>query len=482
MNRRELLRGLGVASTSALVTAFGCGGADRHARAPSVTGAEASGEVRTWLREAVSRLGGMFSVVHALAVTRQRTTGALDVLGTGVARERRDGVVLVVRARDGSWREQVSSELTEAGVTAAVTALVGSSKKRATFQLPAPPRAPAVPPLLVDAELRDRLASITASDKRDGRIVYAATSLDVDDSHVWSIGPGHDREQRLVRIRARVLRAAWNGTRPVVSESERAWIGGIDDDRLSPAEIARTTELALELMTPGTLDDKVRTVLLDPSVTATLIDGGVRAMLTTRAARRPEVQRRVGASKVAAPLVTLVDDPTAPRAYGGFLFDDEGELGMPVTLLQGGRIVGALVDHAGGGHGRGRRPGHVGAVEPMPSHLRLAAGTAHHATLLDDGVTLEGGTHATVDPSTGRVVLGAARAREVKGGKFTGRVYADIELVGELADLLGATQAISSDTGTFAVRDEIDGEPTWRSIEAPWVRMTGLVRARRRSS
>jgi predicted Zn-dependent protease len=245
--------------------------------------------------------------------------------------------------------------------------------------------------------------------------------------------------------------------------------------------IAGATQTALEPMTPGALDDAVRELVLDPSVSASLVDAGTRALLTSAAARRVEVAKRIVIGQGgAAPLLTLVDDPTTRGAYGGFQFDDEGEPAAPVTLIEGGRVAAVLADRAGGGRGRGRRPGHVGVVEPGPSHLRLAHGDAPHESLRSDGVILEGGIGAVIDPSTNRIVIGAARARETKAGKLTGRVYADVELVGDLGALLGGVTGVAQEVGVTAYRDEVDGEPRWRSIEAPYLRTRGLVRSRRR--
>ncbi len=478
LSRRELLAGLGVASASTLLWA--CSGAQQTAK-PARTAASTSGEVRTWLREAVARLAAAYPVVHALAVTRRRTTAAIDVLGAGIGRARRDGVVLSVRDREGIWREQVTSDLTQVGIAAAIRALVGPSSNKLALHLGSPPPAPDEPPRFADAELRDRVEEMTRLDKLDSRVVYAAAMIDIDDSVVWSITPASDREQRLVRVRKHVLRAAWNGTRPVVSEAGRAWIGGLDDQELDAELVGKTTQHALELMTPGSFEEQERTLLLDPSVTASLIDAGTRSLLTAAASRRPEVHRAFGiGATVASPLVTLVDDPTVRGAYGGFEFDDEGEAAVPITLIAAGQLSAVLSDRASGGRGRGRRPGHVGTIESWPSHLRVSPGTLGHAALQEDGFLLEGGGNANVDPATARVVISAARARELHHGQQTGRVYGDVELVGELPVLLGTVSGVSADTTALAYRDERDGEPRWRSIDAPWLRMKGVVRVRRR--
>jgi predicted Zn-dependent protease len=475
-HRREVLGALGVGSASTLLWAFGCGGqVPTTRRAPQV-----SGEVRTWLQDAVARLASTYPTVHALAVSRRRTTAALDVLGASFARLRSDGAVLTVRDRDGAWREHVTSELTGPGVDTAVNAL-GGSRRRKPVELGRPPTVPEEPPRLDDRDLRRRLERLLQGDAGlSSRIVYAAALIDIDDATVWSVAPGRDLEQRLVRIRRAATRAAWNGARPAVGNVEHAWSGWLDDQPLGAGDLAAASEAALELMTPGSLDDGERAVVLDPSVVAVLLDAAVRGLLTSAATRRPEVAQRAALdARLASPLVTLVDDPTAAGAYGRFAFDDEGEPAAPITLVEAGRIAAHLTDHAGGGAGRGRRPGHLARVEPSPSHLQLVPGTVLPGALYGDGLALEGGLGATLDPASDRIRVACARARELKAGSPTGRVYADIELVGSLTAVLSAIDGVAQPASSFAVRADSDREPTWRSISTPALRTRGVVRARR---
>lgn len=473
-HRREVLGAFGVASASTLLGAFGCGPhAPAIRRAPQV-----SGEVRTWLHDAVARLASTYPTVHALAVSRHRTTAALDVLGSGIARLRSDGAVLTVRGRDGAWREHVTSELTASGVDTAVKAL-GASGQRKSLDFGRAPATPDEPPRIDDRDLHHRALLLLESDPHlSSRIAYAAALIDIDDAVVWSVAPGRDLEQRLVRIRQAATRAAWNGTRPVVREIEHAWAGWLDDRPLTPDDLTATGRAALELMTPGSFDDGERAVVLDPSVAAIVFDAAVRGLLTS-AARRPDLAAPGAASPLASPLVTLVDDPTIPGAYGGFAFDDEGEPAAPITVLDAGRVATYLADHAGGGTGRGRRPGHLARVEPSSSHLRLVPGTLDTTQLYSDGLVLEGGLGATFDPATDRIRVACARARELKHGNTTGRIHADVELVGSLTTLLSAVDAIARDPGSFALRGPSEHEPRWRSISTPALRTRGLVRARR---
>ena len=151
-------------------------------------------------------------------------------------------------------------------------------------------------------------------------------------------------------------------------------------------------------------------------------------------------------------------------------------------------MVGRLADRAAvaarhaATAGRGRRAGHLGELAPSPSHLQLAPGTVPRPQLFEQGWLLEGRVETVLDPSSGRLVVSVARARELARGSHTGRVFADVELVGDLGGLLASIRGIGDDGHTTIFRDDRGGDPRWRSITAPSVRARGLLRARQRST
>jgi predicted Zn-dependent protease len=471
-----VLGALGVASAHTLLWTLGC----HHPRPVREPTELRGGEVRTWLHDAVARLAGAgLAEPHALAVTRRRTTAAIDVLGAAVQRARCDGVVLSVRDRDGARREQVTADLSEAGVAAAARALAGAAKPaRVESGYPqvwsGPGDEPSDPELLAQLEALGKLDSALSS-----RIVYRAELVDIDDANVWSLAAGHDREQRLVRVRQSALRVAWNGTRPLVGEAVHAWLGAPGAEALTRDELETATRATLAVSTPAVFEDGEHAVVLEPAVVAHLIDATVHTLLTAEAARRPEVARRAAiGAKLAAAGVTIVDDATAGGrydAYGAHRFDDTGALAAPLTLIDRGQVAARIAAT--------RRPGHVGTLEAAASHLRVIPGNAGQAALLaGDGYVVEAPASASVDAASGRVVIHVSRARELRGGQPSGRAFADLEIVGDITALLGSIAAVSGQSQVVAVRDEIAGRPRWRSLEVPWLRTKALVRTRRRAS
>lgn len=467
-DRREFLAALGVGSASSLLFAFGCAKV-----APPRAPAQRTADVRGWLHDAVGKLAAVYPAVHALAVTRMRTTAAIDVAGIGVSRARRDGVVLSVRDAKGAWREHVTANLSRGGIDAAVRVL-GGARRANKLDLPVPP-----PPLelrdIDEQELKNRVGATQRGDlsAASSRIVYAAALIDIDDIDVWSVSPAHDRQHRARRIRNRATRAAWAGNRPQIDEVETGWVGNLGDasSLLTDDDVIGAATNALQQLTPGQPTSGEANVVLEPRVVASVIDVAVRGLLTPSAMRRPEVARRLGSGATLSPLLSLTDDPLVPGAYGSIAFDDEGELATAVPLLDAGKVVGRLA--------RPVRPGHVGALDVAPSNLVLAPGTLARAQLMSDGWLLEGRVSVAYDPASDRIVVTVARARELKNGSDTGRVYANVELAGELATLLARVDGVASETRTVIAREDIAGEPRWRTITAPWLRTRGVVRAGR---
>lgn len=470
-DRREFLAAIGGAAGTSLLFAFGCGVPSARVRAP----AQLAADVRTWLRDAVSRLAAVFPTVHAQAVSRRRITGAYDVLGMGIAIEQRDGIVLTVRDDKGVWHEQVTSDLTQAGILTAVRAIGGTSQRRA-IDFPAAAEAPPELRVIGDIEMKNRLGAIQRADKvTSSRIVYSAALIDVDDVDVWSVAPTHDRHTRVRRILQRATRAAWNGARPVVEHAERGWTGDLDDRgrALTEADVTAASTRVLQALTPGQFPQATgaTAVILEPALVAQIADVVVRELLSDPASRRPEVLKRTN-GVLASSSITLVDDPTEVGTYGSLPISDAGEPTAIVTLIdQGQPSPQTLV--------RERRAGHIGELHVAPTHLRIASGTLTQPALLEDGWWLEGRVSVAYDAASDRVVLAVARARELKGGSTTGRVFSDVELAGSLTELLKAVDAVTADTETTILREEVADEPRWRSITAPWWRTKGVVRPRR---
>lgn len=486
IDRRELLRFLGATAAASALGSIGCGGRQR------ASAAAVDWDVHGVLRDAVARIRGRFVAASGWMATRERTSviAGSDARGTS----RRFTATVVLRARDGQGRtlERVLGDATgdairdAAGELAALGGAGGGTLDpgQAVSHVKVIGRDPAgVPVARWLATLDDTLRRAEAVGS--SRIVWRAAHAVIDDEHSSFIGDGVDVSQRVVRVRSGLTLVAWSGTRPMIGEVGVARNAGLDGLALDDVQIGRATERALELLTPGEPPTGESAVGLDPSVTAALVAAGAGEVLTAARWARPDLAARalLGA-RIAAPEITVADDPTA-AGFGGYRVDDEGWPATRTVLIDAGTLTGVLADEAGAAHtglprtGNGRRGHGGGAIAARPSDLFVAAGTgADLLAAIGDGLLIEDADGATVDLASWRVTVRARRARKVSAGKLSGHAWTDVEVRGALPALLGGVIAIGDALETHPVGGD-DGAPPV-SVTAPGVVTRAEIVPRRR--
>jgi len=170
------------------------------------------------------------------------------------------------------------------------------------------------------------------------------------------------------------------------------------------------------------------TVVLDPSIAATFL-GLVGGTLSGEAVLkgRSLFADRIG-EEVAAPAVTLVEDPTDADAWGAANYDGEGLATRPVALIENGVLQGYLYDtysarRAGtASTGSGVRGGFKGTPGVGFRALRLTPGSQSAADVIrgvDDGVLVQSvsGLHSGVNPVSGDFSVGATGIR-IRNGEL----------------------------------------------------------------
>jgi TldD protein len=157
---------------------------------------------------------------------------------------------------------------------------------------------------------------------------------------------------------------------------------------------------------------------------------------------------------VASKIVSLLDDPSIEGARGSYPFDDEGMLAEPTRIIEEGVFVRPLTDLASATFlGTGRSPnGRAQAwdrkVYPRMSNTFFANGTSDPAEILAslaDGLYLEGFRNGIEDPQGWGIQFTVRMAREVKGGKPTGRVFAPVSVTGYVPEILSNITMVGND-------------------------------------
>ena len=186
------------------------------------------------------------------------------------------------------------------------------------------------------------------------------------------------------------------------------------------------SERATRLLGATKPASKRTTVVLDPMVTAQFL-GVISSTLNGEAVvkGRSLFAERLG-DEVAAPLVTLIDDPTNPRAYSSTDVDGEGLAARRNVLIQDG-VLKQFVHNSYSARragtvstGNATRGGFAGTPGVGCLAMSLVPGTRSQAELvsdIDDGLLVQSvqGLHSGVNPVSGDFSTGAAGLLIVNG-------------------------------------------------------------------
>lgn len=196
------------------------------------------------------------------------------------------------------------------------------------------------------------------------------------------------------------------------------------------------------------------TVVFEPRVTATLLsliagtlDG--EAVLKGRSL----FAERLGES-VASPLLTLVDDPTDPDAYGATAYDAEGLATRSNVLVDGGVLRQFLYNTYSA-----RRAGTVSTASAVRAGFKSAPGTGARALsvapgtsgpediyrMVGDGLLVQSvsGLHSGVNPVSGDFSVGAEGVL-IEGGAL-GRPVRELTIASTLQRMLSGILAVGDD-------------------------------------
>ncbi len=295
--------------------------------------------------------------------------------------------------------------------------------------------------------LRDDVA------KRDPRICAVAVGYNEARERKLFAGDGKDYAQEVSRCTLSLVVFVAKDGETRQSYAVRGWTGGFEDARLPEKEIAEAVEVAVQLLSAKRIEPGTYDVVASPEVAGLVahesFGHGVELdmFVRGRAKAKEYYGRRVGTG-----MVNLSDDPTVPGAYGSYFFDDEGQIATPTRVLREGVLVSGLADRVSAcalGYARtanGRRESFRNKTYARMSNTFIERGDATFEGLLaacGDGVYLDRGGAGMEDPKGWGTQVECAVAREVRGGRLTGVVYAPVVLTGYLPDLLGSVRGVS---------------------------------------
>ena len=163
---------------------------------------------------------------------------------------------------------------------------------------------------------------------------------------------------------------------------------------------------------------------------------------------------------VASPLVTMHDGAATPgRSSATFFFDDEGTIAQDTIVIDKGILKGGICDAKAAMSlgvkptGNGRRESYSHKAYTRMTNTYFEAGNDKLEDMIasiDYGFMIVGVGSGMEDPKNWGIQCLANMAREIKDGKFTGKVYGPVTMTGYVPDLLKSISMMSEEV-------ELDG-------------------------
>lgn len=167
--------------------------------------------------------------------------------------------------------------------------------------------------------------------------------------------------------------------------------------------------------------------------------------------KRAQAEAFIG-KQIAAPMVTMHDTASAVSQTGSFFFDDEGTLSGDTVIIKDGVLAAGMCDFLSAKRlgarptGNGRRESFERKAYARMTNTYFEGGKDRVEDMIasiEHGFLLESCSSGMEDPKNWGIQLMVDMAREIEGGKLTGRVFSPVVLTGYVPDLLKSISMMS---------------------------------------
>lgn len=230
---------------------------------------------------------------------------------------------------------------------------------------------------------------------------------------------------------------------------------GFEVTELSDEELEKLKQSALALLTAERIEPGFHDCITAPSVSGTIAHEafGHGVELDMFLKRRARAQDYVG-HQVGSPLVNMLDDPTWSGGHGTYFVDDEGQPATPTYIIKDGVLQRGLSDLYSASllkvprSANGRRESYQRKTYVRMSNTFFERGESDVQDMIggvDYGIYCEHASSGMEDPKGWGIQVTCHYAHEVRGGKFTGRVFAPVGITGYVPDVLTSISAVGND-------------------------------------
>ncbi|HDD60385.1 MAG: TldD/PmbA family protein [Thermoplasmata archaeon] len=214
-------------------------------------------------------------------------------------------------------------------------------------------------------------------------------------------------------------------------------------------------EIARRLLKAGPAPSGELPVVTDPELTGVFVHEAIGHATEADTVLEGEsvLEGRLG-EMLGSEIVTIIDDPSIPGAFGSFTFDDEGVRGRRKALIEKGilrefihtRETAGMMGMEPNGGARAES-GHVKPLVRM-SNTILLGGEHTFEELIEDiklGIYAKGTRGGQVDPARGTFQFNAQEAYLVEKGEIT-KPLKDVSLSGSILETLKLIDALEKES------------------------------------
>jgi TldD protein len=287
----------------------------------------------------------------------------------------------------------------------------------------------------------------------DEKILDCTANCRFQQYHKLFLSSNKDMEQNVLWTTGSLVVMASRGEEIKYNFKGYSGLGGtelLDAMEHGIKEVASTTLELLdsEPMKPGEYD-----CICTPEVTGMIVHEafghGVEMDMFVK--KRALAEKYIG-EYVASPLITMHDGAAAAKETATYLFDDEGVPAQDTIVIEKGILKRGISDSQSAMYlntkptGNGRRESYERKAYTRMTNTYFEAGTDKLEDMIasiEYGFLLENANSGMEDPKNWGIQAMVNIAREIKDGKFTGKIFSPIVLTGYVPDLLKSISMVS---------------------------------------
>ena len=215
------------------------------------------------------------------------------------------------------------------------------------------------------------------------------------------------------------------------------------------------TNVAIELLDATTPEPGIYTIITNPSITGLIAHeafghGVEMDMFVRDRAKAKEYMNKY----VASPFITMHDGAASVLSAASYFFDDDGVLAKDTVIIDKGILKQGISDALSALElgtvptGNGRRESYKRKSYTRMTNTFFEKGNTTLEEMIqsvDEGYMIFDTNNGMEDPKNWGIQCTALYGREIKHGKFTGKIVSPIVMSGYVIDLLTSISMVSTD-------------------------------------